>query len=551
MIDTHILQTLGKTPISAASPCGEAVTYDPAVDAIQTEFNKLTVASASGTPIDWPRVVALCVEILSHKAKDFTIACRLGVALPHTQGVAGLGLGARVLGDLVATFWNDMHPSVKRARRRLNAYTWWTEQATAFVDNLGAQDHPVGDIQSAAQALRDLDARFREKIADAPRLHDLVMRLEKRMPVETARESPASSGQDPAASGSVLRRLAGKLISIPPAYTETDQSCASHDPPSNAAPDIGAISPPAQSHDEADTMLREGLDRLLRLSDLYLTLMPQSPLPYRLRRVGIWLNVDGPPPARGGETMIAAPDPDRLEALDRLVSTQDVAGALPQIESLVQERIFWLDSSYLCARMLEKLGERYDKALKAVETATLAFVKRLPRIETLCFSGGMPFAAPRTRAWLDALDSPGNNTKSDDTAPADRVLQTIAEARSQATGGNLQAGIATLSSALRAAPDGKTRFRLHGALAGLLIEGRQFAQARLQGNEIVRLIDKFDLTDWNPAQAIDGLTTVLPCLPLPDKDPLSSNCDPLRDKVHTLLGRIDPNRLSARQPVTD
>lgn len=551
MIDTHILQTLGKTPISVASPCGEDVTYDPAVDAIQAEFNKLTVASASPTPIDWPRVVALCVEILSHKAKDFTIACRLGVALPHMQGVAGLGLGARVLSDLVATVWTEMHPSMKRPRRRLNAYTWWREQAAAFVDNLGGQDPPVGDIQSAAQALRDLDAGFTKKMADAPRLHDLIMMLEKRMAVETARQSQASSGPDPAASGSVLRRLAGKLISIPPAHTETEQSGVVRDPPSNLAPEVGAISPPAQSRDEADTMLQELLDRFLRLSDLYLTLMPQSPLPYRLRRVGIWLNIEEPPPAKGGETMIAAPDPDRLEALNALVSTQDVARALPQIESLVQERIFWLDSSYLCARALEKLGERYDQALKAVETATLAFVNRLPHIETLCFSGGMPFAAARTRAWLDALDSLGDITEDDDSAPADPVLQTIAEAQGQATGGNLRAGIATLSSALRAAPDGETRFRLHGALAGLLIEGRQFAQARLQGHEIVRLIDKFDLTDWNPARAIDGLTTLLPCLPLPDNDTLSSKCNPLRDKVHTLLGRIDPDRLSARQSVTD
>ena len=549
MIDIGMLKKLGKEPVGAVAPCGGDVSYDPASEAIQAEFDKLTRASKAMTPVDWPRVVALCVEILSRKSKDFTIACRLGVGLLHTERIAGLGLGAEVLGDMIGTFWNDMHPPIGRERRRLNALAWWKEHAKTFLNTFDATDGFADDIESAAAALRRLDGILAEKIADAPGSRDLIVALE-RMPVATASEPDGpperTTGSEPSIAEGVAPGEPEKSIPLAPASATTNPSSAVGGLATPSDSGITVASPPARSRDRADAALRESLDRFLRLSDMYLAFDPRAPLSYRLRRIGIWTAVEVPPRSADGQTMVAAPDPDRLGRLDRLVASRDIAKVVPDIESLVQEHIFCLDSSYLCAMALGQLGDRYDGARNAVELETLSFVKRLPGIETLCFSGGAPFAAPRTRSWLYALES-SNGARRDAAASEDSVPRTISEARGQAAAGELRGGIATLSAALRAAPDGKTRFRLSTALAGLLIEGRQFAHARLQGNEIVRLIDKFDLTDWDPGQAIDGLTALLPCLTSRDDDPPLA--DPLRDRVHALLGRVGPDRLSMTGPI--
>ena len=188
MIDIGMLKKLGKgAGRRGRAPCGGDVSYDPASEAIQAEFDKLTRASKAMTPVDWPRVVA-ARRILSRKSKDFTIACRLGVGLLHTERIAGLGLGAEVLGDMIGTFWNDMYPPIGRERRRLNALAWWKEHAKkTFLNTVDARDGFADDIESAAAALRRLDGILAEKIADAPGSRDLIVALE-RMPVAAASE---------------------------------------------------------------------------------------------------------------------------------------------------------------------------------------------------------------------------------------------------------------------------------------------------------------------------------------------------------------------------
>ena len=279
---------------------------------------------------------------------------------------------------------------------------------------------------------------------------------------------------------------------------------------------------------------------------MYLAFDPRAPLSYRLRRIGIWTAVEAPPRSADGQTMVAAPDPDRLGRLDRLVALAGYRQGRSGYRVSGPGTHFSASTAVICApwRSGNWATGTTGRGTRS-RTGNAVFRQRLPGIETLCFSGGAPFAAPRTRSWLYALES-SNGARRDAAASEDSVPRTISKARGQAAAGELRGGIATLSAALRG-PGRQNPFSSEHGAGGLLIEGRQFAHARLQGNEIVRLIDKFDLTDWDPGQAIDGLTALLPCLTSRDDDPPLA--DPLRDRVHALLGRIGPDRLSMTGPI--
>lgn len=104
-------------PVSAESPTGEDLEGDP-------DFQVMEQA-AKGTPErymgerhvvpaedpDWSTVRALALGLLV-RSKDLRSAVLLARALMHTDGLAGLSEGFRVLRGLVEEFWDTLHPQL-------------------------------------------------------------------------------------------------------------------------------------------------------------------------------------------------------------------------------------------------------------------------------------------------------------------------------------------------------------------------------------------------------------------------------------------------------
>ena len=101
-------------PVSAESPAGEDLEYDP-------DFLALLKA-AEGTPErrmgeslvpaeepDWRRVQTLAVDLLT-RSKDLRPAVLLTRSLLHTRGLSGLSRGLAILSGLVTRFWDTLHP---------------------------------------------------------------------------------------------------------------------------------------------------------------------------------------------------------------------------------------------------------------------------------------------------------------------------------------------------------------------------------------------------------------------------------------------------------
>ena len=120
MIDVEALLN----PISAESPCGEDVSYDPefiAMDALvagkpETQWDELvagkpeTQSSAAEEP-DWRAVREACLKLLG-RSKNLRVALTLCLALVNLEGASGLRDGLMLLKGLLERYWPDLYPKL-------------------------------------------------------------------------------------------------------------------------------------------------------------------------------------------------------------------------------------------------------------------------------------------------------------------------------------------------------------------------------------------------------------------------------------------------------
>ncbi len=101
-------------PVSAQSPTGEDLEYDPDFLAMmqaaegKPERRMGEVLIPAEDP-DWARVRSLAVALLG-RSKDLRIAVLLTRALLKTEGLIGLNAGLALVTRLVTDFWDDLHP---------------------------------------------------------------------------------------------------------------------------------------------------------------------------------------------------------------------------------------------------------------------------------------------------------------------------------------------------------------------------------------------------------------------------------------------------------
>lgn len=173
------LTPLGTDPISPDNPAGEDIAYDPDFEALQAEIDKMSIASAEITGTDWDKVVTLCTGILAGKCKHLLVAVYCCVGLTRTRELDGFTRGSRMLADMLHNFWDDMFPPKRRMRGRLNALHWFMEKMEAFFLGYDPGPLPGPVVDTAKQALLDLDEAVSEASEDAPMIRRLSQYLDR------------------------------------------------------------------------------------------------------------------------------------------------------------------------------------------------------------------------------------------------------------------------------------------------------------------------------------------------------------------------------------
>jgi len=385
------LDDIGRIPIPGASPAGGDAHYEPAFAQLQAEIDKLSSVTAGGA-VDWTRVVDLAGEVLSTLSKDLSAAAYLGVGLAHTRGLDGLALGARILRDMAATFWDTCWPAKKRMRGRMAAFAWWQEKILAWLRALDpGAPLPEARHQALLADVRSLDGIVGELLPDFPPMRDLLEVL-GRLPVEAAQPvQPGLSDQ-----------------SVPPPGAGERPSAAV--PAAGNAPSSQAYSPasapPANASAARDVLSSAALD----FASLARVETPADPWCWRAARMGAWLKLRALPPAEGGRTMLPPPEQAMKNALLNLLAQGRNLDAALAAEEQVTASLFWLDPHRVAARGLAALGPDYAAASEAVGAEVRLFLAWLPGVERLSFSDGTPFADAETRAWLSSLNGTGTDS---------------------------------------------------------------------------------------------------------------------------------------------
>lgn len=231
---------------------------------------------------------------------------------------------------------------------------------------------------------------------------------------------------------------------------------------------------------------------------------PSRPEPYRLNRAAAWWNVDAPPPAEEGQTMIPAPDSSVRQGVEMLISGRDYESAVKQAESLVGQYLFWLDISRLSFEALTSLGGKYELAAEEVARETVAFATRLPGITGLAFADGTPFADQRTKAWL-AEHSPGQSAAPQPGGGDDETAKVIEEALDLAKKKKTLEAVHLVEAKLHGTDSGRTRLVWRIGLVRILGLAGRIETVRPHVDAILADIDAYHLEDWDPELALSGL----------------------------------------------
>ncbi|MFH1020043.1 MAG: type VI secretion system protein TssA [Pseudomonadota bacterium] len=478
------LAALGRTPIPGPNPAGQDARYDPDYAQLQAEIDKLTSVTRAGE-VEWKRVVDLAAGILSLKAKDLLAAAYMSVGLMQTQGLAGLATGTQVLGDLVATYWEDGFPSKTRLRGRMNAFYWWQEKTVAWVKAQPASDLvPIALHTEVIAGIKVLDQVLGGLLPDLASMRELLNHLE-RMPVEKAPEPEIAAEPGQAGSTESSRRQEASVGQAP-----------------SAALSSAAAKPPEDSKTARNALI----EAAMAFAGLVRAENPADPWAWKASRLAAWINIKGLPPAVGGQTMIPAPDAAVKAGFSTLLAEGKLLEAANAAEEYFTGAIFWLDLQCIIAKALAGLGDDYTPALDAVRGEVRQFVKRLPGLEQLSFADGTPFVDSESRVWLASLINGQKNGKQQACPEPDQsITKILAQAEAHFSKKDEAGALDLISQAMLNATDGPVRLRLRLGQMELLCRSNRFAMAAALAEELLAEIDARGLENWAPALVVDVL----------------------------------------------
>lgn len=105
-------------PIREDAPAGSDLRYldgdltFQTIEELRVDEDPALTIEGEAKAANWPKVVRTCEEALANASKDLELAALLTEGLSHTQGFAGLRDGLHLQKELIATFWESLHPGV-------------------------------------------------------------------------------------------------------------------------------------------------------------------------------------------------------------------------------------------------------------------------------------------------------------------------------------------------------------------------------------------------------------------------------------------------------
>ncbi len=518
---------LGTEPVSEDAPVGIDVRYESEFEELQAEVDKISLASESGTPIDWQKVSNLAAGILESQSKDLLVASYLGVSQIHLNQLEGLELAINIYVDLIEGYWDSMFPKKKRMRGRLAAAEWWIEKSATALELLGLQSieepRKVG-ILADCDHLKQL---FQELFPDPPAFGPLLRVIESLVVKEDAVKTLPSEQEQ----ASEKQKES----------TAESQSQAKVEKRSSSAPKP-KVQQAVGSSDEAVKAIQTSNENIKRAAIALVEHDLVNPLGHRSLRTALWSSLDSLPQAVEGKTIIPAPEPYIISAMQDLTSRGDWINLTSSSASHFTQYIFWLDLQRYCADGLENLGPPYAKAHEAVCQETAGLLHRLPGLSVLQFADGFPFADEETKEWCQRLNSgAGSMDLSSSFAAAEGSTEEVSQFNSaiQQAGKlvkerKLLEGVELLQKGIQEAHSGREAMQWRLALVQILVSGKKAETALPHCEKLSEDLERYNLESWDPAQALVVYKTFYHCLKMVSAKVLKERGRELLDKISRL-----------------
>jgi len=500
---------LGVEPISAESPGGEDVKYEPEYEALTEEVGKMDLDGP--TAVDWQKAVEMSSDLLRLKTKDFKVAGYYAYGLARLEGLAGLTVGLKVISGLIENFWDTGFPPPRRERARVGAVDWLAEKTGPTIAEITVDEKNAEDVLTALDAVDAVDRLLEEKAEKTQaNLSDLLRPLRERKQdaefikqQQAEKEAAAAAAPppepEPEAPAAPAAPTPAAATPAPPKQAAETSALAAPAAPAATGPApaaSAAVEAPRASGPELDRAVSATRSNILAFARGVRAADIGDPRAYTLSRAATWLAVNGAPPVQNGETMLPPPQNDVVTTIETMVGAENHTGLIEQCENVAATSLFWLDPHRHVANALGALG--HSQAQAAVVAQVSAFLQRFPSLPGLKFQGGRPFADDQTRMWItDAVLPSGGGSGGGGGGNAE-IEEAYGNARGLAATGKLDQGVALLTEGRNSAAGGRDRFLWDLAKARLAVDAGldEAAHGLLSG--LGRQAEAADLEAWEP-----------------------------------------------------
>jgi type VI secretion system protein ImpA len=339
-------------PVPGDDPTGPSARYDP----VMAQIRVAREADDPSLPLgewerplkkaDWPLVVKLCTHILAERSKDLQVAAWLTEAWIHLHQLDGLRAGTWLIGGLLETYWEGVHPrqdeegdyeartaplawmneTLPLALRLHVALLPWPDRKPAFISLEDWTQAPLvappanddeADDEAGMASMPSMPSREELNLVGANTGAPMLLQLREQLALamtewkalsslvdnHLGKEAPSMSrvldtlGLIDRASNSLLSKHVRHTASQAQAQLKNAKLTADNDMPSEHAPEFGTFD--LQAHEDlVDSDLRQASGPIRSRADAYRQLEgianflqsiePHSPTPYLIRRAVSW-----------------------------------------------------------------------------------------------------------------------------------------------------------------------------------------------------------------------------------------------------------------------
>jgi type VI secretion system protein VasJ len=371
---------------------------------------------------------------------------------------------------------------------------WWTDRVAAWLGSTTPAALPLEAHTLLVERIEAIDSTFAEVDPEAPSLNELInliKRLEVIEPVAapdavTNASAPAQAQQTASGSAAAGSSAMASATNTSAATTTTTAT----------GPQLGNLSKVANL-DDLVSALSSVFSYLGDASQKLAELDPNNPLAIGLSRFGARGALLSLPQVQGQATLIAPPAMAEVQSFETVCAAGNPQGVASFCEGRLATYPFWLDLDRQSALAYGAMGPEAATMRTAVIDEALAFVKRLPGVERLTFSDGMPFADESTQAWLATCQAERMGG-----GATDKFSEAKKQANESLGSGDADAAVAALQDFLASTRSGRDQFRARVALAELALGLKKDLDVQPLIDPLLDECERLNLMYWEPELAL-------------------------------------------------